>query len=54
MAVSSNQKVAELARIAYLVLLHAETELGEETNTFDGDTWAGQIAEYSFRNIGAI
>jgi hypothetical protein len=34
MAVSSNQKVGELARIAYLALLHAEGELGEETNTF--------------------
>jgi hypothetical protein len=36
MAVSSNQKVGELARIAYLALLHAESELGEETNAFDG------------------
>ena len=33
MAVSSNQKVGELAMIAYLALLHAESELGEETNT---------------------
>ena len=31
MAVSSNQKVGELARIAYLALLHAEGELGDET-----------------------
>jgi hypothetical protein len=37
MAVSSNQKIGELARIAYLALLHAEGELGEEQNTFDGD-----------------
>ncbi len=37
MAVSSNQKIGELARIAYLALLHAESELGEETNTLDGD-----------------
>jgi hypothetical protein len=43
MAVSSNQKVGELARIAYLALLHAEGELGEETNTFDGDTWADKL-----------
>ena len=40
MAVSSNQKVGELARLAYLALLHAESELGEETNTFDGEKWA--------------
>ena len=40
MAVSSNQKVGELARIAYLALLHAASELGEETNTFDEDKWA--------------
>jgi hypothetical protein len=31
-AVSSNQKVGELARIAYLVLLHAHGELGDEAN----------------------
>ena len=37
MAVSSNQKIGELARIAYLALLHAEGELGDETNTFDSD-----------------
>ena len=43
MAVSSNQKVGELARIAYLALLHAETELGEETNTFDGDKLAEKL-----------
>ena len=43
MAVSSNQKVGELARIAYLALLHAETELGEETNTFDGEKWAEKL-----------
>ncbi len=43
MAISSNQKVAELARIAYLALLHAESELGEETNTFDGDKWAEKL-----------
>ena len=43
MAVSSNQKVGELARIAYLALLHAETELGEETNTFDGDKWSEKL-----------
>ncbi len=43
MAVSSNQKVGELARIAYLALLHAESELGEETNTFDGKKWSEQL-----------
>jgi len=43
MAVSSNQKVGELARIAYLALLHAESELGEEINTFDGDKWADKL-----------
>ena len=43
MAVSSNQKVGELARIAYLALLHAEGELGEETNTFDGDKWSDKL-----------
>ena len=36
MAVSSNQKVGELARIAYLALLHAEGELGDEANTIGG------------------
>ena len=43
MAVSSNQKVGELARIAYLALLHAEGELGEETNTLDRDTWSDKL-----------
>ena|SRR5947209_5622775 len=43
MAVSSNQKIGELARIAYLALLHAETELGEETNTFDASQWSGKL-----------
>jgi hypothetical protein len=43
MAVSSNQKIGELARIAYLALLHAETELGEETNTLDGDQWSEKL-----------
>ena len=43
MAVSSNQKVGELARIAYLALLHAESELGEETNTFNEDKWSEQL-----------
>jgi hypothetical protein len=40
MAVSSNQKVGEPARIAYLALLHAEGELGEDTNTIGGDKWS--------------
>ena len=43
MAVSSNQKIGELARLAYLALLHAELELGEETNTFDGDKWSEKL-----------
>jgi hypothetical protein len=43
MAVSSNQKIGELARIAYLALLHAETELGEEANTLDGDRWSEKL-----------
>jgi hypothetical protein len=43
MAVSSNQKVGELARVAYLALLHAESEFGEETNTFDGDRWSDKL-----------
>ena len=43
MAISSNQKVGELARIAYLALLRAETELGDETNTFDGDKWSDKL-----------
>ena len=52
MAVSSNQKVGELARIAYLALLHAETELGEETNTFDGDKWAEKLREIRLAILG--
>jgi hypothetical protein len=43
MAVSSNQKIGELARIAYLALLHAETELGEETNTLNGYQWSEKL-----------
>ena len=43
MAVSSNQKVGELARIAYLALLHAEGELGDETNTFGSDKLSEQL-----------
>jgi hypothetical protein len=43
MAVSSNQKIGELARIAYLALLHAELELGEDTNTFDGERWSEKL-----------
>ena len=43
MAVPSNQKVGELARIAYLALLHAESELGEETNTLDGENLADNL-----------
>ena len=43
MAVSSNQKVGELARIAYLALLHAEGELGDETNTLDSDKLSEQL-----------
>jgi hypothetical protein len=50
MAVSSNQKIGELARIAYLALLHAEGELGEEGNTLDGD----QITRHPFDNIGHV
>jgi hypothetical protein len=45
MAVSSNQKVGELARIAYLALLHAEGELGEETNTIGGGKWSEKFRE---------
>jgi hypothetical protein len=52
MAVSSNQKVAELARIAYLALLHAESELGEETNTFDGDKWADKLRSIRLAILG--
>jgi hypothetical protein len=43
MSVSSNQKVGELARLAYLALLHAEGELGDEANTFDSDTLSEQL-----------
>ena len=43
MAVSSNQKIGELARIAYLALLHAESELGEETNTMEGGKWSEKL-----------
>jgi hypothetical protein len=43
MAVKSNQKVGELARIAYLALLHAESELGEDTNTLDGHKLSEQL-----------
>ena len=43
MAVSSNQKVGELARLAYLALLHAEGELVDETNTLDRDTWSDTL-----------
>jgi hypothetical protein len=43
MAVSSNQKIGELARIAYLALLHAEGELGDETNTLDSDKLSEQL-----------
>jgi hypothetical protein len=42
-AVSSNQKIGELAAIAYLALLRAEVELGEEANTFDGDKWSEKL-----------
>ena len=43
MAVSSNQKIGELARIAYLALLRAESELGEETNTFNEERYADKL-----------
>jgi hypothetical protein len=43
MAVSSNQKIGALARIAYLALLHAEGELGAETNTLDGEQWSKKL-----------
>jgi hypothetical protein len=42
-AVSSNQKIGELARIAYLALLHAEGELGDETNALDGGQWSEKL-----------
>jgi hypothetical protein len=45
MAVSSNQKVGELARIAYLALLHAEGELGDEANTIGGEKWSEKFGE---------
>jgi hypothetical protein len=45
MAVSSNQKVGELARIAYLALLHAEGEVADETNTIGGDKWSEKFRE---------
>ena len=54
MAVSSNQKVGELARIAYLALLHAEGELGEETNTIGGRQMVGAISRHPFGNIGHV
>jgi hypothetical protein len=43
MAVSSNQKIGELARIAYLALLHAEGELGDDANTIDSDKLSEQL-----------
>ena len=43
MAVSSNQKIGALARIAYLALLHAEGELAEETNTLNGKQWSDKL-----------
>ena len=43
MAVSSNQKIGALARIAYLALLHAEGELAEETNTLNGKQWSEKL-----------
>ncbi len=43
MAVSSNQKVGELARIAYLALLHAQGELGDEANTIGGGKWSDKF-----------
>ena len=52
MAVSSNQNVSELARLAYLALLHAETELGEETNTFDADAWADKLRSIRLEIFG--
>lgn len=52
MAVSRNQKIGELARIAYLALLHAESELGEETNTLDGDKLAGNLRDIRLAILG--
>ena len=43
MAVSSNQKIGALARIAYLALLHAEGELGDATNTLDEEQWSAKL-----------
>ena len=54
MAVPSNQKIGELARIAYLALLHAELELGEETNTFDGEKWSDKLRAIALGNIGYV
>ena len=45
MAVSSNQKVGELARIAYLALLHAEGEMGDEANTIGRGKWSEKFGE---------
>ena len=52
MAVSSNQKIGELARIAYLALLHAESELGEETNTLEGDKFSDKLREIRLEILG--
>ena len=54
MTIASNQKVGELARIAYLVLLHAESELWEDTNTLDGAKFFGEITNHPFNNIGYV
>ena len=43
MRVPSNQKIGALARIAYLALLHAEGELGEETNTLNEEQWSAKL-----------
>ena len=50
-AVSSNQKVGELARIAYLALLHAEGELGDEANTIGGK-WSDKFGEIRSAILG--
>jgi hypothetical protein len=52
MAVSTNQKIGELARIAYLALLHAELELGEEENTFDEEKWSEQLRDIRSSILG--
>jgi len=52
MAVSSNQKVGELARIAYLALLRAESELGEETNTFEEDRYSKKLRSIRSEILG--